>query len=459
MGTTGDQGAPTRIPKDTVGFHPILSKEVEPRSDCSPGQRGTRSNRERSNRVSGPGGFYSPLFVVPKKDGGWRPIINLKRLNQFLCTTHFKMESILSLRDVLKKDDYMIKVDLKDAYLTVPIHAPHRKYLRFLWNGTSYQFKVLPFGLSTAPWTFTKIMRPVMAKLREQGLRLIIYLDDILLMADSPEKLQYHTHILINLLQDLGFILNTKKCSLEPSQVIEFLSFLVDSRIMKLFLPQEKVDQIKKECRSMLKKGHSSARGLAHLIGLLTATIHACLPAPLHYRGLQRLKHRALSTTQPYDQQVDLDMDAIKDLQFWITEIHKWNGRPINLPTADLTITSDASTSGWGASCGTSQTGGPMDCGGGPSTYQPLGVESSLPSPSDVCIQTEQPTHPALDQQSHCHSLPESQGWHNIKSNIQPGGGDLGMVSAEESDNPCRTHSGEAKQSSRCRISSEFRFQ
>ena len=253
----------------------------------------------------------------------------------------------------------MIKVDLKDAYLTVPIHAPHRKYLQFLWNGTNYQFKILPFGLSTAPRTFTKIMRPVMAKLREQGLRLIIYLDDILLMADSSEKLQYHTHILINLLQDLGFILNTKKCSLEPSQVIEFLSFLVDSRIMKLFLPQQKVDQIKKECRSMLKKGHSSARGLAHLIGLLTVTIHACLPAPLHYRGLQRLKHRALLTTQSYNQQVNLDMDAIKDLQFWITEIHKWNGRPINLPMADLTITSDASTSGWGASCGTSQTGGP----------------------------------------------------------------------------------------------------
>ena len=75
------------------------------------------------------------------------------------------MESVLSLRDVLKKDDYMIKVDLKDAYLTVLIHAPppHRKYLRLSWNRTNYQFKVLPFGLSTAPQAFTKIMHPVMA--------------------------------------------------------------------------------------------------------------------------------------------------------------------------------------------------------------------------------------------------------------------------------------------------------
>ena len=146
---------------------------------------------------------------------------------------------------------------------------------------------------------------------------------------------------------------------LEPYQLIEFLGFLVDSRVMKLFLPQEKIDKIKKECQAMLRKAHSSARDLAHLIGLLTATNPACLPAPLHYRGLQRLKHKALSKFQSYDQQIKLDMDATKDLQFWTTQARKWNGRPIYLPGTDLTITSDASTSGWGASCGTSQTGGP----------------------------------------------------------------------------------------------------
>ena len=256
--------------------------------------------KEAIERISDPGGFYSPLFVVPKKDGGWHPIINLKQLNHFLDTTHFKMETILSLRDILK-NNYMIKVDLKDAYLTVSIHTSHRKYLRFSWNGSNYQFKMLPFGLSIAPRTFMKIMRPVMAKLQEQGLRLIIYLDDILLVANSPEKLRHHTRILIDHLQDLGFILNTKKCVLEPCQLIEFLGFLIDSRMMKLLLPQEKINKIKKECQAMLRKAHSSARHLAHLIRLLTVSNPAYLPAPLHYRGLQRLKHKALSKFQSYD--------------------------------------------------------------------------------------------------------------------------------------------------------------
>ena len=94
------------------------------------------------------------------------------------------MESILSLRDVKVRTF----PTLCDGDLTVPIHTPHRKYLWFSWKGTNYQFKVLPFGLSTAPRTFTKTMQPVMEKLREQGLHLVIYLDDILLMADSPGK-------------------------------------------------------------------------------------------------------------------------------------------------------------------------------------------------------------------------------------------------------------------------------
>ena len=81
-------------------------------------------------------GFYSQLFVVPKKDGGHRPIINLKKLNQFVKPQHFKMESINMLRDILKQRDYMTKVDLKDAYFMVPIGEKHRNLTRFTWKGT-----------------------------------------------------------------------------------------------------------------------------------------------------------------------------------------------------------------------------------------------------------------------------------------------------------------------------------
>ena len=96
-------------------------------------------------------GFFSPIFVVPKKDGGWRPIINLKTLNSYVETKHFKMEGIYTLRDILKPGDLMGKIDLKDAYFSVKIDIKHRKYLRFHWKGKSYQYRALPFGLATAP--------------------------------------------------------------------------------------------------------------------------------------------------------------------------------------------------------------------------------------------------------------------------------------------------------------------
>ena len=67
-------------------------------------------------------GFYSSVFVVPKKDGGWRPISNLRELNRYVISPHFKMENISNLKDVILPGDWMCKIDLKDAYLSVPLH-------------------------------------------------------------------------------------------------------------------------------------------------------------------------------------------------------------------------------------------------------------------------------------------------------------------------------------------------
>ena len=137
-------------------------------------------------------GFLSTIFLVPKKDGGHRPIINLKRVNQFIPHHHFKMEGIHMLKDLLKQGDFMAKIDVKDAYFAVPISEPDRKYLRFRWRNIIYQFNCLPFGLSCAPWVFTKITKAATAVLREMGIRLIVYIDDMLVMAESETLLKDH---------------------------------------------------------------------------------------------------------------------------------------------------------------------------------------------------------------------------------------------------------------------------
>ena len=143
------------------------------------------------------GGFYSNLFLVPKKDGRQRPVINLKALNCFIQPQHFKMEGIHTLKELMKPGDWFAKLDLKDAYFTIPMHSSQRKYLRFVLQGKTYEFHCLPFGLSSAPWVFTKTLKPVAALLREMGVQMVIYIDDILIMAESMELAQEQVSALI----------------------------------------------------------------------------------------------------------------------------------------------------------------------------------------------------------------------------------------------------------------------
>ena len=106
--------------------------------------------------------LVSPVFVVLKSGGGWRPIIDLRLLNSFLEPPHFKMEGLYIPMEVLKQGWQMAKIDLKDAYLTIPVAREHHCLLSFqVQQGEWIQFQCLPFGLCTAPFVFTKVTKPI----------------------------------------------------------------------------------------------------------------------------------------------------------------------------------------------------------------------------------------------------------------------------------------------------------
>ena len=128
-------------------------------------------------RDSGPG-FCSRLFLVEKASGGWRPVIELSHLNEFIQLTRFKMEIVASVLLSVREGDILASLDLKDAYFQIPIHPSSRKLLRFTSEGTVYQFRALCFGLSTAPQVFTRVFAAVSAWAHSHGIRLLRYLDD-----------------------------------------------------------------------------------------------------------------------------------------------------------------------------------------------------------------------------------------------------------------------------------------
>ncbi|KAM4723097.1 uncharacterized protein WCC33_009317 [Rhinophrynus dorsalis] len=268
------------------------------------------------------------------------------------------MEGIHLLRDLLLPSDWMVKIDLQDAYLTVPMSASSQVYLRFLWHGQTWQFTCLPFGLSSAPWCFTKLLKPVIAYLRSRGIRLIIYLDDILIMSQDRHLLTTQIKCTIQLLTSLGFLINWKKSQLIPSQSIEFLGFVVDSLKTSLSLPRSKIRTIHKEIRSILRKEMISLRTLARVVGLLSASIQAIFPGPLHYRALQRLKALHLRKGLGYSDFIALSSDAKEELVWWLKHLDAWNGKAIFGMEPDLIIESDASLLGWGAHSDDLSTGG-----------------------------------------------------------------------------------------------------
>ena len=123
-------------------------------------------------------GFYSRLFLVEKSSGGWRPVIDLSPLNEFIQQTPFRMETPNSVLLAVRKNDFLASIDLKDAYFQIPVHPSSRKLLRFVSNDTVYQFKALCFGLATAPQVFTRVFVAVSAWVHSRGVRLLRYLDD-----------------------------------------------------------------------------------------------------------------------------------------------------------------------------------------------------------------------------------------------------------------------------------------
>ena len=149
-------------------------------------------------------GYFSRLFVVMKASGSWRPVIDLSLLNLRVLKTPFKMETIQSTLLSVRRGDWMVSIDLKDAYLQVPIHPESRRYLRFMAFNKVYQFKVLCFGLSTAPQVFTRVMAPVSTILHTLGIHLRWYLDDWMIQASSREQVLLSLRTVLQLCNSLG---------------------------------------------------------------------------------------------------------------------------------------------------------------------------------------------------------------------------------------------------------------
>ena len=129
------------------------------------------------------GQFISTYFAVPKprKVDAWRPILNLKHFNLHVTKFKFAMETLSKVREWIQPGAFCVSLDIKDAFLHIPMHKDSKKFLRFKWLGEILEWQVLVFGLTCSPRVITKVIKPIIAFLRHSWKILIsIYIDDIL---------------------------------------------------------------------------------------------------------------------------------------------------------------------------------------------------------------------------------------------------------------------------------------
>jgi len=204
------------------------------------------------------------------------------------------MENIYTALRLLQPNNYMTVIDLKHAYYVVPIDPSYRKFLRFMWNEKIYEYRCMPFGLCTAPRIFTKIMKPVITHLRELGIVLVIYLDDILCIGRTFKICETHTAVIMDVLSSIGFVINREKSQLVPSISVKFLGFILNSKSFKLELPLEKALKAKQQILSIKSNKDLIVKILAETIGFLVSITPAVPYSMLRTKVLEKLKFRTL---------------------------------------------------------------------------------------------------------------------------------------------------------------------
>ncbi len=298
-------------------------------------------------------GFYSPYFIIPKKGGGLRPILDLRVLNRVLHKLPFKMLTHRRMIKCIQPQDWFAAIDLKDAYIHVSILPRHRPFLRFAFEGRAWQYRVLPFGLSLSPRVFTKVVESALTPLREVGIRILNYLDDWLILAQSREQLGDHRDLVLRHLSQLGLRVNWEKSKLSPVQRISFLGVELDSVSMTARLTEERAQAVLNCLSSFRGRNVVPLKQFQRLLGHMASAAAVTPLGLLHMRPLQHWLHSRVPrwAWRRGTLRVGISQQCRRSLSPWTDLAFLRAGVPLEQVSRHTVVTTDASSTGWGATC------------------------------------------------------------------------------------------------------------
>ena len=221
----------------------------------------------------------NPLSVSVQPCGKKRLILDLRHVNKCLLKQRVKFEDWKVALSYFTKGSYMFSFDLKSGYHHVEISQEHQTYLGFSWEVADsgdeifYVFTVLPFGLSTAPYVFTKLLKPLVKRWRLQGICIAIFLDDGWGIVEDKQYCHATARAVRNDLSSAGFIANDEKSVWEPTQVLDWLGLTWNSIMGTLKIVDRRITKILKTIDHIINSNFKvSARSLASFTGQIIST-------------------------------------------------------------------------------------------------------------------------------------------------------------------------------------------
>jgi hypothetical protein len=293
----------------------------------------------------------SPLGVVTNTSGKSRLILDLRYINTHLRVTKFKYEDIRTASDLFQQGDWFFKFDYTSGYHHIEMFPEHTKFLGCSWvtqgRRRFFQFTVLPFGLATAPFLFTKIQKTLVKYWRGQGIRIFTYLDDGAGAEDNLVDAKETSEQVRRDIEASGFVANEEKSQWEPAQYGELLGFMLDLSSGLFSVPERRVAGFKDMLQRIVDCGFvTSARQLARITGCLSS-MGLALGAVV--RLWTRELYRTIQQSSRWDEKFALADEAKQEIIFWQENFDN-SGQPIwrASPKIEVLSYSDASDVAWG---------------------------------------------------------------------------------------------------------------
>ena len=257
----------------------------------------------------------NPLNVVPKKNGKLRLILDQRHVNEFLKVPKFKFEKLRDLESFVTPGDNMIGIDLTNGYWQVPMHPDYFEYMGFEWEGEFYVFCVLPFGLSSAPWCFAKVMKAFCGHLRGSGVKVLNYLDDFLFfLGTDPRDIKAARQIILRAFIDAGLTINLNKSHLSPTTQLKSLGIIVDTLHGTFTVPDDRWNNFQGIVAQLLANNSGTARSIAAAVGhAVSMSLAVGQPSRLFTRACLNL----LLDCKGWDYPLTLTSEAMCELEFW----------------------------------------------------------------------------------------------------------------------------------------------